>query len=94
MLRARMFPTKCNFPNRWSTSKLCTFCCDKDTDEHLFKCCGYMDIHQYQISHKTFMCLDTKLESLSDGAKILLRIHERLICINEDGDLNKDSKDG
>ena len=94
MLRARMFPTKCNFPNRWSTSKLCTFCCDKDTDEHLFKCCGYMDIHQYKISHKIFMCLDTELESLSYGAKILLRIHERLICINEDGDLNKDSKDG
>ena len=25
MLRARMFPTKSNFPKRWSQSNLCTF---------------------------------------------------------------------
>ena len=55
MLRSRMFPTKSNFPNRWSSSILCTFCCNIDTDEHLFQWCGYMDTHKHEISYRMFM---------------------------------------
>ena len=83
-----MFPTKCNFPNRWSVSKLCGFCLRLDTDEHLFHCCGYMDIHQNKLDHKIFWSVDSDMEELQVGAQILLKIHERLLVINEDGDIN------
>ena len=86
--RCRMFPTKCNYPNRWSTSKLCNFCCMMDTDEHLLSCCGFMDIHQYQINGLLFMNVNGDMNELSFGAKILLKIHERLLLINEDKDIN------
>ena len=89
MLRARMFPTKSNFPNRWSQSKLCVFCCCLDTDEHLFHCCGYMDLHNYELSHEMFLRLDGEPEVLSYGAKILIQIHDRLVQINEDEEINK-----
>ena len=89
MLRAKMFPTKWNFPSRWSTSKLCVFCCQPDTDEHLFSCCGYLDIHKFEVRHDMFMKLDIEMDKLSDGAKILLRIYERLLLTNEDKDVNE-----
>ena len=88
MWRCRMFPTKCNYPDRWSTSKLCIFCCMVDTDEHLLNCCGFMDIHQYRINSRLFMNVDGDMNELSAGAKILLKIHERLLLINEDKDIN------
>ena len=87
MWRARMFPTKCNFPNRWSKSKLCGFCLQLDTDEHLLNCCGYVDIHQNNLDHQTFWSVDNDLEELHVGAQILLKIHERLLVVNEDGDV-------
>ena len=52
LIRSRMFPTKANFPGRWSSSNLCPYCCEVETDEHLFGCCGYMDIHQGEIDYK------------------------------------------
>ena len=88
MWRARMFPTKCNFPNRWSKSKLCGFCLSLDTDEHLLNCCGYADIHQNNLDHKIFWLVDNDLEKLCVGAQILLKIHERLLVVNDDGDVN------
>ena len=89
MWRSRMFPSKCNFPDRWSSSKLCNFCCTLDTDEHLLQCCGYMDIHQYQLNHKMFMVADGDWNELKAGAQMLMEIYERLLVINEDGDVNK-----
>ena len=86
--RCRMFPTKCNYPSRWSASRLCNFCCMMDTDEHLLNCCGFMDIHRYQINHQMFMNVDGDMNELSYGAKILMKIYERLLLINEDKDLN------
>ena len=85
--RSRMFPTKCNYPNRWTTSKLCNFCCMIDTDEHLLSCCGFMDIHKYQIDHQMFLNLGTDMNKLSVGAKILLQFHERLLIVNEDKEM-------
>ena len=86
MLRARMFPTKCNFPKRWSSSSLCTFCCGIETDEHLFKCPGYRDIHRDAWDHELFMKLGD-VDVLSEGAKMLLAVYERLLEINEDDDV-------
>ena len=88
LLRARMFPTKTNFPKRWSVSSLCTFCCKVETDERLFHCCGYVDIHKGGTDYQTFIKLDCDMEKLSHEAKILLQIHERLLRINEDSTLN------
>ena len=68
LFRSRMFPTKSNFPKRWSQSKLCTFCCEVETDEHLFMCCGYVDIHRHLWRHDTFMKLECDIEYLSAGA--------------------------
>ena len=45
MARYRMWPTKENFPGRWS-GVLCNVCGLKDTDQHVFSCPGYADIIQ------------------------------------------------
>ena len=87
-LRARMFPTKCNFAKRWSMSNLCSFCLDVETDEHLFGCPGYQDVHRNEWSHEIFMTLDCSMECLSEGAKILIEIHDRLLEVNEDKDID------
>ena len=47
-----------------------------------------MDIHQYQINGLLFMNVNGDMNELSFGAKILLKIHERLLLINEDKDIN------
>ena len=60
-----------------------------NTDEHLLQCCGYMDIHQYQLNHKMFMVADGDWNELKAGAQMLMEIYERLLVINEDGDVNK-----
>ena len=88
MWRSKMFPTKCNFPDRWSSSKLCNFCCRLDTDEHLLGCCGYVDIHQNRLNNKLFVQVDGDVEELRFGARILLEIYDRLIVINEDNNIN------
>ena len=81
---SKMFPTKCNFPNHWSKSKLCNFCCQLDTDEHLLKCCGYMDIHQYRVRAEMFIRVDSDVDDLRLGAQILLQIYDRLLVINNE----------
>ena len=88
MWRSKMFPTKCNFPGRWSRSRLCNFCCRLDTDEHLLGCCGYMDIHEYRVQPEVFLQVDSDIDDLRFCAQILLKIYERLLVINEDKDLN------
>ena len=84
MWRSKMFPTKCNFPNRWSSSKLCDFCLGLDTDEHLLQCCGYMDLHQNKLNNQMFWADVIDMEELRSGARILQKIHERLLVINEE----------
>ena len=89
MWRSKMFPTKCNFPDRWSNSKLCNFCCSIDTDEHLLDCCGYMDIHQGKVNPEVFWSIDgNNTDNLRFGAGVLMEIYDRLLAINEDRDIN------
>ena len=89
MWRSRMFPTKCNYPNRWSSSKLCNFCCRLDTDDHLLDCCGYMDIHHGKVTPEVFWSVDCDdLDKLRSGARTIMEIFDRLVTINEDRDIN------
>ena len=89
LIRSRMFPTKANFPGRWSTSNLCPFCCEVENDEHLFRCCGYMDLHSGSLQYRKIATLQYEMDELRDIAKILLKIHDRLILMNEDNSINK-----
>ena len=90
MLRARMFPTRVNFPNRWSASKNCVYCTQLDTDEHLFQCSGYSDITVGKdVAFEMFFVLAASNEELSKGANVLMRILERLQLINEDKEMVK-----
>ena len=83
-----MFPTKTNFPGRWSQSDVCPLCCGIETDEHLFKCCGYMDLHEGQIEYRDFITLDCSMEKLGNSARRLMKIYDRLNMVNEDKLLN------
>ena len=87
MLRSRMLPTKANFPGRWSRSNLCKLCRQLETDEHLFICPGYRDLHYGTWKHSMFFSPDIAIPSLSEGAKVLLLIVERLLELNEDDDV-------
>lgn len=80
-----MFPTRTNFPGR--CSNVYTFCNRLDTDEHLFKCCGYVDLIIKQIDYDMFFKLDADIEKLNEAAKILLNIHDRLEVIQNDADM-------
>ena len=67
------------------------FCLRLDTDEHLLNCCGYMDIHQNKLDNRMFWLVDSDIEGLKVGAQILLKIHERLLVVNEDADISGES---
>ena len=58
-----------------------------ETDEHLFMCCGFMDIHRNKWNYDLFMTLECEMEILSEGATVLLAMHERLLEVNEDVDV-------
>ena len=73
MFRLKMYPIKMNFPDRWGQSKLCTFCCEVETYEHLFRCPGYLDLHKNDLRYDTFMKIDCEMAILSKGAKVLLK---------------------
>ena len=89
MFRCRMFPTQNNFPGRWSTKSLCRLCCQLDSDEHLFTCCGYADIVSGSGATfgSAFNVEEISMEELSITAKVLLLIYERLELVNDDKDL-------
>ena len=90
MFRARMFPTRVNFKERWSTSLNCVFCDKLDTDEHIFKCWGYMDLMGgMDIDHTIFYTLDVPENELSEAAEVLLKIHQRLEIVQNDAELSK-----
>ena len=86
-----MFPTRTNFPNRWSKSLKCKYCCSLDTDEHLFQCCGYADlIGDVGVTADWFFVLDRiEMNELSTAAQVLLKIHKRMEAANEDKDWNR-----
>ena len=53
MSRYRMWPTKENYPGRWSGQN-CNICGMKDTDEHIFSCPGYVDLVDQKLEYKMF----------------------------------------
>ena len=77
--RYRMGPTKHNFPGRWVGTN-CNICGFMDTDVHIFKCPGYQDIINENLSYEMFWDEDTfnNLALLKDLARmakcIILRI--------------------
>ena len=86
--RTRMFPTKDNFKERFSKSLLCNYCCNVETDVHLFECCGYMDLVNGEVDHKTLMSLDCDDDTLQKYASILSKVYTRLSDSKEDKELN------
>ena len=79
MARYRMWPTKANYPGRWSGDK-CNICDMVDTDEHIFSCPGYADLVNGQVQHEMFWNHDILNDSvkLKSVAAVALKIIERL----------------
>ena len=92
IFRSRMFPTRVNFPKRWSASLNCIYCDRLDTDEHLFECWGYVDILDgVSIDYRMFYHLNVNMELLGCGASTLERMFERLSDAQKDKDLGSDN---
>ena len=88
MFRARMFPTRTNFKERWTTSHNCAYCNRLDTDEHLFTCWGYMDLVNGMIDHTIFYHLNVTNSELSMAADVLIGIYNRLEMCQNDKDFS------
>ena len=82
MLRARMLPTGGNFPGRWE-SETCCVCGLRETDEHLFTCPGYIDITEESMNYGMFFKLNCTTYELSEAAKRLIKIEERLTLVKK-----------
>ena len=55
------------------------FCSELDTDEHLFHCWGYGDLHEsVEIDYNVFFTLDVGMDELYEYANILIKIYARL----------------
>ena len=88
MFRCRMFPTRVNFPERWTSDLNCVYCGNLDTDEHLFTCWGFLDICQdVNIDHNMFYKLDVSLDALRSASQVLIKMYDRLLNAQNDKDL-------
>ena len=83
LIRCRMFPTKVNFPGRWSDNLLCNVCGQLDTVAHLFGCDGYADIVDSEMSYQMFFTLELDLCKLKNAASKMMLIKERIEIILE-----------
>ena len=81
LLRARMFPTRANFPGRWQCMN-CVFWQELENDEHLFVCPGYTDITEGSLKYNLFFNLKEEKAEIDQGNEKLLKIHDRLATIN------------
>ena len=82
MSRYRMWPTKENFPGRWSGEN-CNICGRRDTDEHIFTCPGYTDLINEKFEYDVFWeqeCLNDTMR-LKAVAGSVIKIIERLEII-------------
>ena len=79
MSRYRMWPTKENFPGRWSGVS-CNICGLKDTDKHIFKCPGYCDLIKGQFDHDVFWDENALNDTprLKGIAEVVLGLIERM----------------
>ena len=48
-----------------------------------------MDLHSGSLQYRKIATLQYEMDELRDIAKILLKIHDRLILMNEDNSINK-----
>ena len=85
MTRCRMWPTKANYPGRWSGSE-CNVCGLNDTDEHIPTCPGYYDIVAGKFEFGVFwdkVVLEDmeKLKILADVVIILIERMEKIQSI-------------
>ena len=81
MLRARMFPSKCNFKERWSVDSECVFCKIKENDLHFFSCPAYLDLTA-NWEYWSVVLLKLDLEHLYSAAKMMLKVKERVELFN------------
>ena len=88
--RYRMWPTKKNFPGRWS-GNLCNVCGCEDVDEHIFSCPGYLDIVKNEQIHYDMLWDDNVLsdmELLKQIAQVIKSLIERMEVIQRMGELD------
>jgi hypothetical protein len=87
MSRFRMWPTKSNFPGRW-TGSLCNICDREDTDEHIFSCPGYSDILAENQFHYKMLFDDHVLDDmlqLKQMAEVIVLLVQRMEQIQSVG---------
>ena len=79
MIRYRMWPTKDNFPGRWSGTS-CNICGLRDTDEHVFSCPGYSDIVMGKVQYSMFWdnVVLNDMDKLSKISTICVAVLERM----------------
>ena len=80
MSRYRMWPTKVNFPGRW-TGVECNVCGMVDSDEHILSCPGYKDIMgNIQFDFGVFWDKEVlgDIEKLKSLARIVMELIERM----------------
>ena len=88
IFRCRMFPTRVNFPGRWTANQNCVYCGHMDTDQHLFECWGYVDlVGEKSVEYGMFFKTDTPIADLSEGAKVLAMMYDRLSTAQNDAEL-------
>ena len=82
MSRYRMWPTKENYPGRWSGQN-CNICDMKDTDEHIFTCPGYVDLVDQNLEYKMFWDNNflNDIGRLKPVAGSVLKIIERIEAV-------------
>ena len=82
-----MWPTKRNFPGRWSGT-LCNICGCEDTDEHIFSCPAYCDILVDENIHYKMLFDDNVLDDMllvRHMAEVLTLIVQRMEQIQSVG---------
>ena len=88
LFRTRMFPTRANYPGRWSSID-CKFCGNIDNDKHLFRCPGYVDLMSQDTNYEMFFKIDHfNVKEMEKAAKCLLKIKDRLEKIQDDEEVN------
>ena len=84
MVRYRMLPTKCNFPNQWK-GEGCNVCGFEDSDSHLFACPGYADLVCDDVWYSMFWDEEILNDSikLRKAAAVVISLIERLETVQE-----------
>ena len=84
MSRYRMWPTKSNFPGRWDGTN-CNICGYEDSDQHIFKCPGYKDVIDKNLSYEMLWDEESfrNLALLKDLARMAKNIIYRIETVQK-----------